>query len=274
VRYLGITRQSEFSPNHVVSDLLIFEKTAQALEGRGVRIDRIDESEVPALGRAEHDLVFSMVQGPTGTQALLAFEERTRALVVNSPRAVFNCYRVNMVRRLPAAGVPFPASRIVETDTKEAPDFGGASSLWVKRGDVHAVHQEDVALAHSPDEVLELLQEFRARGIREAILQEHVPGATVKFYGVRGGDFFHSFATNGTPAAFDVGLLRTLAARAAEALCLHVYGGDVIVREDGSLVVIDVNDWPSFGPVRDEASERIADVLWHLGAGRLQHVGR
>ena len=32
-----------------------------------------------------------------------------------------------------------------------------------------------MALAHAPDEALELLQEFRARDIGKAILQEHVP---------------------------------------------------------------------------------------------------
>jgi hypothetical protein len=39
-----------------------------------------------------------------------------------------------------------------------------------------------------------------------------------------------------------------------------VYGGDVIVGKDGSMVVIDENDWPSFAVVRDLASEKIARV--------------
>jgi glutathione synthase/RimK-type ligase-like ATP-grasp enzyme len=265
MRFLGITRKSEFSPNHVVSDFLIFQKTAQALEARGVEVTRVDESEVATLQKVDHDLVFSMVQGPTGTQALLRVEERTSAPVVNSPRAVMNCYRTNMVRLMPAADVPFPKSRIVDTCLRDAPDFGGAAALWVKRGDVHAVHKEDVALAHAPEEAMELLQEFRGRGIKEAILQEHVPGATVKFYGVRGTDFFHHFATDGTPVPFDAEYLRGLAGRSAEAMGLYVYGGDVIVREDGTMVVIDVNDWPSFGPVRDVASEKIASVLYEKG---------
>jgi hypothetical protein len=46
----------------------------------------------------------------------------------------------------------------------------------------------------------------------------------------------------------------------AEALGLFVYGGDVIVGKDGSMVVIDENDWPSFAVVRDLASEKIARV--------------
>jgi glutathione synthase/RimK-type ligase-like ATP-grasp enzyme len=268
MHFLGIKRKSEFSPNHVVSDFMIFEKTAQALEAMGATVTRTDEGELKETDNVP-PLVFSMVQGPTGSEKLAKIEDRTGSLVINSAHAVRNCYRVNMVRLLPAAKVPFPESRIVDTCEREAPDFGHASALWIKRGDVHAVHSEDVALAHGPDEALELLQEFRQRGITKAILQEHLKGATVKFYGVRGNadeSFFHWFATEGTPVPFDEERLRKMADDSAQAMGLYVYGGDVIVREDASMIVIDVNDWPSFGPVRDKASEKIARLLYRKGS--------
>lgn len=44
----------------------------------------------------------------------------------------------------------------------------------------------------------------------------------------------------------------------AEALGIFARGGDVIVGKDGSMVVIDVNDWPSFAVVGDVAGENIA----------------
>ena len=44
----------------------------------------------------------------------------------------------------------------------------------------------------------------------------------------------------------------------AEAIGPFVYGGDVIVGNDGSMVVIDENDWPSFAVLRDVAGEKIA----------------
>jgi glutathione synthase/RimK-type ligase-like ATP-grasp enzyme len=273
MHFLGIKRKSEFSPNHVVSDFMIFEKTAQALEAMGATVSRTDEAELKETDSVP-PLIFSMVQGPTGADKLAKIEDRTGALVINSAHAVLNCYRVNMVRLLPAAKVPFPQSRIVDTCDRHEPDFGEATALWIKRGDVHAVHQEDVALAHGPDEALELLQEFRQRGIAQAILQEHLKGATVKFYGVRGGEgeaFFHWFATEGTPVPFDEAKLRKMADDSAQAMGLYVYGGDVIVREDASMVVIDVNDWPSFGPVRDKASEKIARLLHRKG---LEHERR
>lgn len=52
--------------------------------------------------------------------------------------------------------------------------------------------------------------------------------------------------------------LRELAEAAAEAPGLFVYGGDVIVGKGDSMVVSDVNDWPSVAGVRDVAGEKIA----------------
>ena len=49
---------------------------------------------------------------------------------------------------------------------------------------------------------------------------------------------------------------------AAETLGLFVYGGDAIIGRDGSITIIDVNDWPSFAPVREEASRAIADLIF------------
>jgi len=53
-----------------------------------------------------------------------------------------------------------------------------------------------------------------------------------------------------------------LAQNSAIALGLDVYGGDAVVAEDGSISIFDINDWPSFAPVRDEASEQIAKLIF------------
>jgi glutathione synthase/RimK-type ligase-like ATP-grasp enzyme len=270
MRFLGICRQTEFSPNHVMSDRLIFTKTTEALARRGVEVVAIDESEVGA-GRIGHALVFSMAQGPRASEVLARIERAQGCLIVNSPRAVMNCYRVHMARHLPAAGIPFPRSVIVDTAHDPLPDaLAFTGKTWVKRGDVHAVHLEDVTLAYRPQECREVLQEFRQRGITHAVLQEHVPGDVVKFYAVRGEGFFEWFYLNGGSAPFDPGKLQALADASAQALSLDVYGGDAIVGPDGRLVIIDVNDWPSFSAVRDAASEAIASLLVRKG---LAHVG-
>ena len=49
--------------------------------------------------------------------------------------------------------------------------------------------------------------------------------------------------------------------RLAAALGVSVYGGDAIVRADGSFCLIDFNDWPSFSRCREEAADAIASLV-------------
>jgi len=59
----------------------------------------------------------------------------------------------------------------------------------------------------------------------------------------------------------DAAHLASLAAGAAAALGLEVYGGDALVSAPGTIVLLDVNAWPSFALYRDEAAARIASHL-------------
>ena len=268
LKFGGVSRKTEFSPNHVVNDLLIINQTAGALRELGAEVTMYDEGLITPDSVKER-LLFSMAQGPLGSKTLSTIEDRG-AYIINSPRAVMNCYRINMVMLLPAAGIPFPKSVIVGTDSDINARQAGFHSekVWIKRGDVHAVHKEDVTLASTNDEELTLLREFYARDIRQAILQEHLEGDTVKFYAVRGSDLFHWYYLNGVHRApFSIESLREIASVAAETLGLFVYGGDAIVALDGSLTIIDINDWPSFAPVREDASREIA----HLVFSKAQH---
>ncbi|HLB00424.1 MAG TPA: hypothetical protein VJO14_03475 [Bacteroidota bacterium] len=262
LRFAGIRRKTEFSPNHVVNDSLIIQRTGDALRELGAGVAFYDEGTVTPDALPEK-LIFSMAQGPTGSGTLVKIEDRG-ALIINSPRAVMNCYRTNMVKLLPAAGVPFPKSVVVSTDAGVNPRQAGftSSRVWIKRGDVHAVHKEDVTLASTADEELTLLKEFYSRDIPQAILQEHLEGDTVKFYAVRDSDLFHWYYLNGVHrTAFPVGRLRDIASVAAETLGLYIYGGDAIISPDGGIAIIDINDWPSFAPVREEASREIAKLV-------------
>ena len=44
-------------------------------------------------------------------------------------------------------------------------------------------------------------------------------------------------------------------------LDVKIYGGDCIVDQDGSIRIIDFNDWPSFAPCRKEAAPFIAKCV-------------
>jgi glutathione synthase/RimK-type ligase-like ATP-grasp enzyme len=261
--FAGVRRKTEFSPNHVVNDTLIINQTADELRKLGADVTMYDEGSI-SLETMPEKLVFSMAQGPIGSKTLLKIERRG-AFIINSPQAVMNCYRINMVKLLPAAGIPFPKSVIVATGSDVDPATAGftSSKIWIKRGDVHAVHKEDVTLANTDDEELTLLKEFQARGITEAILQEHLDGDTVKFYAVRESGLFHWYYLNGIyQTKFDETELRRLAAWSAEVMNLFVFGGDAIIGRDGSITIIDINDWPSFAPIREQASRHIAELIY------------
>jgi hypothetical protein len=55
--------------------------------------------------------------------------------------------------------------------------------------------------------------------------------------------------------------MRRLAAGAAAALELEVFGGDCVRDRENNLWLIDLNDWPSYAPCRFEAAAAIAAYL-------------
>jgi glutathione synthase/RimK-type ligase-like ATP-grasp enzyme len=204
-----------------------------------------------------------MAQGQAGLLRLQEFENNG-AMIINSPSSALNSYRITMINMLTEAGIPFPKSIILE-DFGEAKDVMGSfpnSKLWLKRGDVHAEHKEDVTLVYSKNELDTTLEEFYKRGIKKTVIQEHLPGDTIKFYGVLGSGFFHWYYLNGHDyVEFDLDEIKNLAFRSAEVLGLDIFGGDVIVSPQGTLSIIDINDWPSFAPIRDEAAKNIGQFI-------------
>jgi glutathione synthase/RimK-type ligase-like ATP-grasp enzyme len=258
----GISRKTEFSPNHVLNDFLIVNKTAEELSKLGVEVKLYDESVLSPEIIGE-DYIFSMVQGPIGINTLLKIAPHKR-FIINSPQSVLNCYRYNMVKLLPENGIPFPKSIIVPTASEPDGELDMfKTKFWLKRGDAHAVHKEDVTLVYTKNETENILSEFHHRGITQAVLQEHIVGDTVKFYAIRDTDFFHWYYVNGFyHAPFDLTKLVEFANSSAKVLDLFVYGGDAIITQDSEIFIIDINDWPSFAPVRDQASKLIAQLIY------------
>jgi hypothetical protein len=106
------------------------------------------------------------------------------------------------------------------------------------------------------------MADFAKRGIDMAALQAHRAGDEIKFYAVVRGGFFHWFYSGeARKYPFNFAHLETLAHRAATAVGLDIFGGDVIVSPSGGLTLIDLNDWPSFAPCRERASYAIADFI-------------
>ena len=263
LKLAGIKRQTDFSPNHVENDSLIFMKTTESLIELGAEIKLYDEEDVPKL-EIKEDIIFSMAQGKEANIKLLKKTE-CGALIINSPQSVLNCHRLNMVKLLQENCIPFPKSicGTLEDMKKVQFDSFNCRKIWIKRGDVHAVHSEDVTLAYSENEKNVTLNEFARRGISTAVLQEHLDGDVVKFYGVIGSDLFHWYYLNGiNHTKYDEKKLNELAIKSAKSLSLEIFGGDAVISKDSSISIIDINDWPSFAPIKDKASKKIAGLIY------------
>lgn len=261
MKLVGLYREAECSPGrHRSNDALLLEQVASVLRTLGHSVDLMGVEAAVGV-RPAASLVFSMCQGRRALDLLSAWEE-AGARFVNSPRASLNTHRDRLPSLMQAAGVHFPPTALVATGNGAAASVRIDDGVWLKRGDVHASVAADVQWVDSPERLDAGLRDFARRGIAQAAIQQHRAGDEIKFYGVGGGAFFHWFyprEARGYP--IDVPALEHLAAAAAAAAGLEIFGGDVIVAPDGALMLIDLNDWPSFAPCRDRASDAIAHYL-------------
>jgi glutathione synthase/RimK-type ligase-like ATP-grasp enzyme len=263
----GIFRERTHSPGRESDDAEILRLTAKHLEALGFAVSLKAAEEVETLTEARPECVFLMCEGAQVLRRLEAWQAGG-VRQVNDPVAVLNTYRDRMIGQFAEANVPFIESRVVSTATSCA---NGFLPVWVKRADVHNTQGGDVVFAASEDAVASALGGLAERGIARAVLQPHVEGDLIKFYGIgRGGGpdgeppWFRFFYHKGQQVAghpFDPQQLARLVRRAAAALGLEVYGGDAIATPTGALVLLDLNAWPSFALYRDEAALAIAAYL-------------
>lgn len=274
-RVAALYRSPAYSPRqHLDNDRAILDAVVAQMAGLGWQVRTASESDAAAGALPEADLYLNMCQG---RDAALRLQELLPADVrcINTPDAVLACHRHRLVPRLEAAGVNLPRTILLATQGPEADAppahlvTHNGHPVWVKRGDVHAQGPEDV-VAVPVRKLPGAIADFAARGIATVAVQAHVPGPVVKFYGVIGRRFFHWYPVDGGPPAGGRALgerLQDLAERAARALGLAVYGGDAVLATPHSPVLIDLNDWPSFAPVRHAAAAAIAGYA-HRRAGQ------
>ena len=275
-RSWGVYRELAHSPGRETDDAEILRATARKLEDRGFRVDLKTAEEIAGSAEEPPAFLFVMCERLEILATLERWQEQG-VCQVNSGSAIRNTYRDRMIPLFESNRVPFPASVLVPTALpipleKTFPE--APTGCWVKRGDVHSTQSGDVVFAPDPEALARALTAMAGRGIEQAVLQEHVAGDLIKFYGVgdatnRGwgedsGGWFQWFYHRDQRLQnhpFDPKDLAAAASRAAGALGLEVFGGDAIATREGRIFLIDLNAWPSFALYRDVASERIASYL-------------
>lgn len=271
---ISIYRAERYSPNSVERDKAIMDAVCEKLSTRyniyKTREEDIETEGMPLMLRLADThqphsgaplLVLSMARSRKALDILTQIEAEG-ARVINRAQAVLNATRTVIDRMMR------------ENDIPCAP-LHGDHGWWIKRGDEAAQEKGDVRFAADERERDATIEEFHKRGITDIVTTAHVRGDLVKFYGVTGTAFFHTtYPTDGgfskfgdetrngrsrhTP--FDIAALHGDASRLAQLTGIEVFGGDCIVRSDGSYAIIDFNDWPSFSVCRHDAAEAIASV--------------
>lgn len=267
-------RAGVYSPNRIGSDAAIFNIVAEQLRKRGCEVNLYSEEEFIS-GAVKERIILNMCREQRSVELLQKLED-AGALVINSGYGIENCGRERMSRILLGSNIPYPDTIMVNTDegVRTAMTKARMTQCWIKRADYQSSHKEDVSYVRSPEEAQEVLQEYFLRGIKRAVISRHLDGELVKFYGVADTPFFHTFMPfrrdqrlpgEAERAAalpeLDTRRLADMCTRAAEVLDVMIYGGDAIMGNDGSLKIIDFDDWPSFAPCRNEVAPYIAKCV-------------
>lgn len=265
MKIIAIRRDGRFSPNCLEKDRAILEAASREAckhfeeKGEPCQFRWIDERDLKPSDEAE--IYLSMARLPEALSVLEAFERKGRR-VVNRPNGVRNCQRSRLQRLMLDNDLPMPDSSFV-------------FPVWLKRGDGAAQSECDVVFCADETAFQQAMNAFEQRGVADYVVSRHVAGDVVKFYGV-GDHFFRYFYPtddgdtkfgdemrhNGPTQhyAFDAEQMKNDVNRLAGLTGLEVYGGDCIVRPDGSYCIIDFNDWPSFSRCRDEAAKAIVQL--------------
>ena len=273
LKVVAVSRGSEFSPNHINNDAAILTEVVNNLKKNGIKSRVISEKEFVSED-IECDFIFDMARDRRSLKRLKELEN-SGLTVVNSAFGIENCSLSEMTRLLLDNNIPHPKSSIVSTDENILQDI---FPCWIKRGDSHAMVKDDVSYAKDQAQFDRVFEDFRSRGIHSAVINEHLQGDLIKFYGVKDTDFFYWFypspcshskfgleKINGVSKGFEFSLsdLKKYSDLAAQVLNVPIYGGDCVVSENGDIKIIDFNDWPSFARCREEAGAKIAEYILH-----------
>ena len=265
---LLIQRAACYSPNSEEKDLAILQEVGCLFDdakiiGEGEFVENFStynqliSAESVGSVNAYYQII-SMARSPKALDCLEQLEQGG-IRVLNPSAGVRACQRSNIDKVMRENYLPLPPDK-------------GDDGYWVKRADASAQSKEDVCFCHDWSEVEKIKSIFMQRGITDVVTQAHVKGDVVKFYGVEGTGFFRYYYSgddtetkfgdeerNGKPQyySFSSSNLQADAEKLACLLQTPIYGGDAIVREDGSYVIIDFNDFPSFSRCREEAAKAI-----------------
>lgn len=240
--------------------------------GKNVSIETFQPDEEPLIINELPHLTFNMGQGDNVLNTINELQKKG-VTVVNSTKAIKNCFRIDLYNNLKKRNIQIPSFYLCETidDVEAIPEIEWTDGMWFKRGDFHAVNDNDVKYFKNHEQFIEFTNVFTEKTKISFILQKHTRGHLFKFYGVQNS--FLSFRylgksgfdrynlVNDNEKKLDEKLktvIEKLVHEIAVDLHLDVFGGDFILTENNEIYLIDFNDWPSFRTCNQEAAKYIS----------------
>ncbi|MCI6642707.1 MAG: hypothetical protein SOY99_03960 [Alloprevotella sp.] len=271
MKIIGIYRAPRFSPNSVERDAAILNAVIETFKEKGHEVECFEEDNISESHFNNVEAIFSMARDTVNLERLASWT-KSCSYFPNRPQALLQASRTFLTQLMAALGIPQPKFEQINTSPPTLP-----LPFWLKRGDCCAQEKGDVCFIQTKTELEATLNSFAKRQVTDILAFAHEKGDLVKFYGVAGTDFFHISHPTDTAQFSKFGLeshnsqlnhyrfnqasLHKTATALATASGLIIYGGDAIIRPDGSFAVIDFNDWPSFSACRNKAAQAIASLI-------------
>lgn len=278
MKILAISRGSVYSPNMAGNDAALFTAVIDELKAMGHEVNTLHEEEMMQHDYTPYERVMTMARDSYG---LVMLEKNTnaetQAKFINSIAGILTCTnKANVATQMLELGIPQPEFLVgnrrdlLFCSTGNKDDI--TTPVWLKNSDNSAVTADDTVFCPIKEAFDEAFKKLEQREVNLWMVQAHQEGDLVKFYGVEGTDFFHwSYASQGHSKfgleavngkekgyAFDAKRIKWYADLLAKKLNVPIYGGDVIIDEEGGFWFIDFNDFPSFSACREMAAKAIA----------------
>lgn len=270
----AVYRSHEHSPNLTDADSRIINAASIKLQERGYAIHRYTEAQFIETDITEPAII-NMCRKPRSIEKLCRLEAEGKT-VINSGHAIRKCTKRKLWEISTANNIETPATVIVGSTDTTLPFSGTFRPCWLKLPDESVTDKDDIIYAGTPAEYREALTRYHSRAITEVLVCEHLEGDLLKFYAVSGDRYLYTLypkqsgyskfgyeANNSDVKSYPYKTerLKEICNIMSRETGITVFGGDCIITPDGKINIIDLNDWPSFSPCAEEASEAIAAAV-------------
>jgi glutathione synthase/RimK-type ligase-like ATP-grasp enzyme len=242
-RVILAKRERRFSKGSV--DVYLVTALVRSLHRSGINVELLEPNADPSSAGEPPNIICNMRRAPEAIQILIDHYNRSTRFI-NNPNATLNCLKEPMLVNLQEANIPCPRYVVSSQPTTESIDTW---PVWM-HSTAYNISAHWAGAANTPKELANRWQEAQSSGISKIILCEAIEGPLRKVYCIN--DYVLG---SGSEQA------RSLVREVGRVFGLEVFGVDLVESRQLGHVVVDVNDWPSFAPVRDTAVRLLTDFI-------------